>query len=339
MFGAHVTFAAGLSAAAEPASQALPLYGGMASEGGTWRSVVRLPECSGVMLTPHLAVYAAHCGVQPETVTVGDEQVVPERCEKHPDAPPDTGLVVNTTKTVDLAYCIIPEGYSVVTSHPLFGPAEAVLRRTTAAKVVSFGQTADGDPSGIKNEVDAPLRTVEDEFEVRLPGIGSCPGDSGAPAFVQMPDETWRVAGILSAASTPGCMENVSYVTPLSKHLPWLEAASGMDVTACFDAFAGGRGEVEPCPPDFWRPLPRIEGGCCVSPPATKPAEGLTWVAMLIAIGIAGLARRRAQRDAKPRSWNGHVGRLRWGRAPPRSSASEGKPLRPPVHPCESCCE
>jgi MYXO-CTERM domain-containing protein len=66
-------------------------------------------------------------------------------------------------------------------------------------------------------------------------GKAPCYGDSGGPAFVNMPDGTWRVFGIDSAGVAQSC-DAGDYMALMSDAVPWIEEQSHIDVTPCHDA-------------------------------------------------------------------------------------------------------
>src|SRR5690606_11239796 len=83
---------------------------------------------------------------------------------------------------------------------------------------------------------------------------GGCPGDSGGPAVVGMPDGTWRVIGAASRihpdtppSDTNWCGYGTVYST-FAHVMPWLEQETGIDITPCHD------------PDGTWNPDERCNG-------------------------------------------------------------------------------
>lgn len=55
---------------------------------------------------------------------------------------------------------------------------------------------------------------------------GLRPGDSGGPVFVRLPDDTWRLVGVNSLASS-----TTAYAEAVPPYLHWIESSSGRDIT------------------------------------------------------------------------------------------------------------
>ena len=203
-----LAFAGCAAPLSEPvAREDVALYGGEAVAPGEWPSVVAIGDfCTGVLIHPRVVAYAAHCGLDIEDLRVDARTVEPSACRAHPRAPDQSrgpGLIITAdSRIVDLAVCVLREDAEVVPVAPL-GPCEA----------------------------DAEL--VGHELQVSHEGVGSCSGDSGGPAFVELSDGTLRVAGILSSSPSSSCNENVSFYTDLSQEIAWLESATDLTMSAC----------------------------------------------------------------------------------------------------------
>jgi hypothetical protein len=72
------------------------------------------------------------------------------------------------------------------------------------------------------------------EINIGNSTMGGCNGDSGGPAYIKMPDGTWRAFGITSRSGPggPNCRgTGIWGVT--SFHVDWIERESGLDITPC----------------------------------------------------------------------------------------------------------
>ena len=234
-----LAFAGCAAPLSEPvAREDVALYGGEAVAPGEWPSVVAIGDfCTGVLIHPRVVAYAAHCGLDIEDLRVDARTVEPSACRAHPRAPDQSrgpGLIITAdSRIVDLAVCVLREDAEVVPVAPL-GPCEAdVLTETPSVTLVGYGGNADSPEFGVKRAVEADAELVGHELQVSHEGVGSCSGDSGGPAFVELSDGTLRVAGILSSSPSSSCNENVSFYTDLSQEIAWLESATDLTMSAC----------------------------------------------------------------------------------------------------------
>jgi len=205
--------------------------------------------CTGLLLAPKLLVTAAHCGgatafwlgdefevrVDDETGTANAidapagsaRRVV--KCTPHPNGEIASGR--------DIAWCELAEPAmdSRQIAPALLGCMRGLLTEGTDVTLVGFGSDATHDAVGIKRRAVANVSNFGAELEIGDHERGSCAGDSGSPAFVQLDSGTgseWWVAGILSnGLSGERC--GVGYYTDLSAVLPWLEQSSGVDLSPC----------------------------------------------------------------------------------------------------------
>lgn len=231
-----------------------------------WPSVVAMvdvdqgfiPFCSGTLLTPEIVMFAAHCteqsGWQADAIGFGEDGYNAERliataeCETHPAYDPGSQFL-------DLAYCRLAEPVTDIPIIPmLMGCEVGVLDPGDSVAIVGFGAAAglyDGNDLDIQGG--GPKRftkmTVEavdfaaNDLLILGDDTGACFGDSGGPAFVQLPNGEWRVIG---AASTlhpntpylPGdnvCTYGTVYELGFTE-AGWIEGTSGVDITPCHDS-------------------------------------------------------------------------------------------------------
>jgi hypothetical protein len=169
--------------------------------------------CGAVLLHPRVLVYPAHCRGPFEQA--GGRAI--ERCQSYPD-----GSLFGT----DIAFCV------------LRGPADElpIIAPALGCEVEHVTEGQDAWFAGQKQLRRGVVLEVSDEISVAGPGFGVCPGDSGGPLFVEVPDgdqSALRVAGILSASSQEECAEAMAYFTPLWPFIAWIEAESGFDLSPC----------------------------------------------------------------------------------------------------------
>ncbi len=245
-----------------PRSPPQHVIGGTPSATCAWPSAVSLGGCTGTLIHPEVIVYAAHCGEEVEQVWFGEQAFAGE------------GLMVPTAECVinpaylqngfqrhdDWAFCRLAEPVTdVPIVPPLMGCETTLLTSGRDVTLVGFGLDED-EGSGVKKEGVSTLHwvTAEGTAVIGNGDVGSCFGDSGGPVYLQLPDGSWRVFGIVSGGVE--CGYPAFYATIFTA-VPFIEQYLGLDVTPCH--YPGGG----------WNPSP----DCVGAPLDPGSGQGTSW--------------------------------------------------------------
>jgi len=210
------------------------VFGGDMADPCEWPTVVAMGGdvfCTGTLIHPEIVVYAAHCGTHPR-VLFGEDATDPAlaietiTCETNP-------LFDGEVGASDFAYCRLAQAVDLAVVPPLRGCERDAIQVGREALLVGFGETGEQGP-GHKHFASTRIEALPVERVVLLgsDAAGTCPGDSGAPAFIQLDDGSSRVFALTSGGQDE-CGANISAHVLLDHVVDWIEDDSGLDLTPC----------------------------------------------------------------------------------------------------------
>jgi len=203
------------------------VLGGDAVPASEWGSVGWLDSgCTAVQISDRVLAYAAHCGTdasfawfQNDIRINGAKTESPpskafriERCVAHP-----SGNEIGR----DLAVCFLAE--------PRRGTFEPLVSETTRSRIepgddallLGYGSIGSGIRTLTKGAVWADIQDVGWELYIGDAEHGTCPGDSGGPAFVST-EEGFELLAVLSGGEAEHC--GVGWYTDLFAVHDWLDS-------------------------------------------------------------------------------------------------------------------
>lgn len=208
--------------------------------------------CTASLVHPQIIMTAAHCLKKTVEVASGDgyhgedkktlKWRAVEKCVGHPDWKGNNA----SGRGKDFAYCKLKEPVKDIKPVPiLMGCEVKYLEKGTPITLVGFGNTEIGESNaGTKHEIDSKVVGFSSFNEVEVGGVGagSLRGDSGGPAYVKLPEKTfkkdagWRVFGVTSVSAGADGPDGRAFYGQLHRFVAFVEKDSGIDVTPCTDA-------------------------------------------------------------------------------------------------------
>lgn len=282
-----------------PDAPPTPIMGGEPTGTGEFDEVVAITIgdelCTGTVVAPRLVLTAAHClvGTTDDTrvfVHYGKDvfggHIEATSWGTHPDYCHEC-----RSDIFDYGYVLLPANFSVPGGFP--APIthqdewDAYMTAGTPLTLVGYGGDHETEDmvynAGRKRAVDTTLGGLTPkgtEFKAGGSGEDTCPGDSGGPAFVVLPDGTRRLAGITSRGGRP-CGKGGYYGTPYPA-LCWVRDATGVDLIGA---------ECSAC--DCLDIAPPAEHDRCAVAPIDEGPSWLGWLAIAVIVTRSGGAMRR----------------------------------------------
>jgi MYXO-CTERM domain-containing protein len=234
-----------------------------------WPSVVLLRGngylCSGNLIHPEIVATAAHCIEVMEsdtkvyfgnTANTAQEKVAVEYCTSSP------AFVSNGDGTIafdqvgnDWGFCKLAEPVTDVEPiPPLYGCEMDLLQPGAEITRVGFGKETLATNQFFKRWVDTTIVSVPffgaNGWATQLSegggGEGTCPGDSGGPSFIRIPesaggDGSWRMVAIQSTQPVEDfegnpieCGTEPNNTAVFAQGVEFAETESGIDISPCF---------------------------------------------------------------------------------------------------------
>lgn len=242
---------ASVDSESEPAPPVPHIYEGTETEGCQFPTTLMMNGCTATLVSPHVAITAAHClgdSDGPPDFRMGNvvnapTQLLPtDYCRRNPEYDPTFNNGVNGA---DITYCVLETPvYDIPFTPIIYGCETEIITPGREAWIVGVGNDGfDGE-----NDVGFGLKRYRQTRVAGMPGdslrdgvyVGSfqdaaCGGDSGGPAYIQFPDGSWHVFGVVSGGPPP-CGGGADLYTVMSEWVPWIEEDSGLDITPCHDS-------------------------------------------------------------------------------------------------------
>jgi len=234
----------------EPVTPVPHIYDGTETEGCQFPTTLMLNGCTATLVSPHVVITAAHCLGDtdgPPDFRMGNNVSTPTQllptsyCRRNPEYDPSFNNGVNGQ---DITYCVLETPvYDIPFTPIIYGCETDIITPGREALIVGIGNNDfDGE-----NDVGFGIKRYRQTTVAGMPGdslydgiyVGSfqdaaCGGDSGGPAYIQYPDGSWHVFGVVSGGPPP-CGGGADLYTVMSEWVPWIEEDSGLDITPCHD--------------------------------------------------------------------------------------------------------
>lgn len=234
----------------DPVEPVPHIYEGTETDGCQFPTTLMMGGCTATLVSPHVVITAAHCmgdSDGPPDFRMGNvvnapTQLLPvDYCRRNPEYDPSFNNGVNGQ---DITYCVLETPvYDIPFTPIIYGCETEIISTGRESWIVGIGNNNyDGD-----NDVGFGIKRYRQTTIAGLPGasladgiyVGSfqdaaCGGDSGGPAYIQYPDGSWHVFGVVSGGPPP-CGGGADLYAVMSEWVPWIEEDSGLDITPCHD--------------------------------------------------------------------------------------------------------
>ncbi len=226
------------------------IYDGTQTEGCQFPTTLMLNGCTATLVSPHVVITAAHCmgdSDGPPDFRMGNsvgaptQRLATDYCRRNPEYDPSLNNGVNGQ---DITYCVLETPvYDVPFTPIIYGCETEIISPGRESWIVGIGNN---DFNG-EDDVGFGIKRYRQTTIAGMPGdslsdgiyVGSfqdaaCGGDSGGPAYIQFPDGSWHVFGVVSGGPPP-CGGGADLYAVMSEWVPWIEEDSGLDITPCHD--------------------------------------------------------------------------------------------------------
>ncbi|MEM6293644.1 MAG: trypsin-like serine protease [Myxococcota bacterium] len=226
------------------------IYDGTETEGCQFPTTLMMGGCTATLVSPHVVITAAHCmgnSDSPPDFRMGNVVNAPTQllsvdyCRSNPLYDSNFNNGVNGQ---DITYCVLETPvYDVPFTPIIYGCETDIISTGRDAMIVGIGNNDfNGDDDvgfGIKRYRQTrvagfPGDSLSDGVYVGAVLDAACGGDSGGPAYIQYPDGSWHVFGVVSGGPPP-CGGGADLYAVMSEWVPWIEEDSGLDITPCHD--------------------------------------------------------------------------------------------------------
>ncbi|MGH1344502.1 MAG: trypsin-like serine protease [Nannocystales bacterium] len=234
----------------EPVEPVPHIYDGTETNGCQFPTTLMMGGCTATLVSPHVVITAAHCMGDSDgppdfrmgnTVNAPTQLLATDYCRRNPEYDPSFNNGVNGQ---DITYCVLEEPvYDIPFTPIIYGCETEIISTGRDAWIVGIGNNdfngEDDVGFGIKRYrqtrvAGMPGESLSDGVYVGSFQDAACGGDSGGPAYIQFPDGSWHVFGVVSGGPPP-CGGGADLYAVMSEWVPWIEEDSGLDITPCHD--------------------------------------------------------------------------------------------------------